>query len=82
MHYATEGNALLNNWTLDAERGYLLAPMNRGIRLTTGAEFATLDAPKTPVQLGRAEAAARTIFPLGGRLDPEPGWARAPARQT
>jgi D-amino-acid dehydrogenase len=78
MHYSTEGNAVLNNWTLDAERGYFLAPMNRGIRLTTGAEFAALDAPKTPVQLDRAEKVARTIFPLGERLDPEPWMGARP----
>ena len=28
MHYAPHGNAVLNNWTLDAERGYFLAPMS------------------------------------------------------
>lgn len=78
MHYAAEGNAVLNNWTLDAERGYLLAPMSRGIRLTTGAEFARRDAPKTPVQLDRAEAVARTAFPLGERLDPEPWMGARP----
>lgn len=78
MHYAAEGNAVLNNWTLDAERGYLLAPMSRGIRLTTGAEFALRDAPKTPVQLDRAEAVARTVFPLGERLDPEPWMGARP----
>jgi D-amino-acid dehydrogenase len=76
MHYRPEGNAVLNNWILDAERGYLLAPMNRGVRLTTGAEFAALDAPKTPVQLDRAEVVARKIFPLGDRLDPE-SWMGA-----
>ncbi len=78
MHYAAEGNAVLNNWTLDAERGYLLAPMSRGIRLTTGAEFALRDAPKTPVQLDRAEAVARATFPLGDRLDPEPWMGARP----
>ena len=78
MHYAAEGNAVLNNWTLDAERGYFLAPMNKGIRLTTGAEFATLDSPKTPVQLDRAEKVARSVFPLGQRLDPEPWMGSRP----
>ncbi|WP_028749920.1 NAD(P)/FAD-dependent oxidoreductase [Rhizobium mesoamericanum] len=76
MHYAAANNAILHNWTLDTERGYLLAPMSRGIRLTTGAEFAALDAPKTPVQLDRAEKVARTIFPLGERLDRE-AWMGA-----
>ena len=35
----------LNHPVLDTERGYFLAPMQRGIRLTTGAEFADRDAP-------------------------------------
>jgi D-amino-acid dehydrogenase len=78
MHYSAAGNAVLNNWTLDKERGYFLAPMNQGIRLTTGAEFASRDAPKTPVQLDRAEKVARTIFPLGERLDPEPWMGARP----
>lgn len=78
MHYAAEGNAVLNDWTMDAERGYFLAPMSQGIRLTTGAEFADRDAPKSPVQLERAEAVARTVFPLGRRLDPEPWMGARP----
>jgi D-amino-acid dehydrogenase len=72
MHYQPQGNAVLNHVVLDEERGYVLAPMSRGIRLTTGAEFAHRDAPKTPVQLARAEPIARTLFPLGERVDPEP----------
>lgn len=78
MHYGTTGNATLNNWTMDNERGYFLAPMNQGIRLTTGAEFAFRDAPKTPVQLERAEKVARDIFPLGDRLDAEPWMGARP----
>ncbi|WP_165215404.1 NAD(P)/FAD-dependent oxidoreductase [Affinirhizobium pseudoryzae] len=78
MHYGARDNVVLNGWTMDAERGYFLAPMRQGIRLTTGAEFALRDAPKTPVQLGRAEAVARTIFPLGERLDKEPWMGARP----
>jgi D-lysine oxidase len=72
MHYQPAGNAVLNHTVLDAETGYALAPMARGVRLTTGAEFADKDAAKTPVQLERAEPVAKTLFPLGQRLDPEP----------
>ncbi len=61
---------------LDAERGYVLAPMQRGLRLTTGAEFAPIDAPPTPVQLGKAEALAREWVDLGDPL-PEPPWLGA-----
>jgi D-amino-acid dehydrogenase len=64
-HFATQGNATLSRPVLDAERGYVLAPMTAGIRLTTGVEFAQRDAPPTPVQMERSLAAAREIFPLG-----------------
>jgi D-amino-acid dehydrogenase len=78
MHYRAAGVARLNHPLLDTERGYFLAPMQRGIRLTTGAEFAMRDAIKTPVQLGRAEPVARDLFPLGERLDAEPWMGARP----
>jgi D-amino-acid dehydrogenase len=78
MHYEPAGNAVLNHTVLDLERGYLLAPMARGIRLTTGAEFADRDASPTPVQLKRAEPVAKTVFPLGKRVDPEPWMGARP----
>jgi len=76
MHYRAAGAAQLNHPVLDYERGYLIAPMERGIRLTTGAEFALRDAIRTPVQLGRAEPIARDLFPLAERLDTE-AWMGA-----
>ena len=78
MHYRAAGEAKLNTPMLDAERGYFLAPMRRGIRLTTGAEFALRDAIRTPVQLGRAEPIARDLFPLAERLDNEPWMGARP----
>jgi D-amino-acid dehydrogenase len=78
MHYEPQGTARLNHPVLDAEGGYVLAPMARGIRLTTGAEIANLDAPKTPAQLAAVEPVARTLFPLGKRLDEEPWMGRRP----
>jgi D-amino-acid dehydrogenase len=78
MHYRAAGEARLNHPILDSERGYFLAPMRQGIRLTTGAEFALRDALKTPVQLGRAEPIARDLFPLAERLDTEPWMGARP----
>lgn len=69
MHYATQPGATLNYWLMDAEIGYLLAPMNAGVRLTTGAELDRLESPADEEQLGAAENVARTIFPLGERKD-------------
>ncbi|CAB3803486.1 D-amino acid dehydrogenase 1 [Paraburkholderia caffeinitolerans] len=78
MHYAPRAAARLNHPVLDVENGYLLAPMARGIRLTTGAEIASCDAPKTPTQLAAVEPLARTLFPLGERLDDEAWMGRRP----
>lgn len=74
QHYPSASR--LNQPVLDAERGYVLAPMHRGLRLTTGAEFAPIDAPPTPVQLARAEALARELIELGEPLA-EPPWLGA-----
>src|SRR5690606_34134797 len=72
MHYDSTHGAKLNQLVLDAEVGYALAPMARGIRLTTGAEFAMRDAVPSPIQLGKAERAARELLDLGPRLDATP----------
>ncbi|MGE5388897.1 MAG: NAD(P)/FAD-dependent oxidoreductase, partial [Hyphomicrobiales bacterium] len=76
MHYAPQSGAKLNHPILDADNGYLLAPMTRGVRLTSGAEFAPRDAPPTPVQIERCEPIARLLFPLGPALDAAP-WKGA-----
>ena len=78
MHYRAAGEAKLNHPILDVERGYFMGPVRRGIRLTTGAEFALRDAIRTPVQLGRAEPIARELFPLAERLDNEPWMGSRP----
>ena len=78
MHYRAAGEAKLNLPVLDVERGYFMGPVARGIRLTTGAEFALRDAIRTPVQLGRAEPIARDLFPLAERLDTEPWMGARP----
>jgi len=79
MHYAAAGEARLNHPIADTESGYCLSMMTRGIRLTTGVEFARHEAPPTPVQLARAERAAREIFPLGSPVEPAPWLGARPA---
>ena len=76
LHLAARGNAMLNHPVLDADQGFVLAPMNRGIRLTTGVEFARRDAPPTPVQIERALPKAHALFPLGEAVDAKP-WKGA-----
>ncbi len=78
LHLAPRGNAVLNHPVLDADLGYLLAPMTRGIRLTTGVEFARRDAPPTPVQVQQALPRARALFPLGEAIDAKPWMGARP----
>jgi D-amino-acid dehydrogenase len=78
LHLATRGNAVLHSPVLDADLGYLLAPMNRGIRLTTGVEFARRDRPPTPVQIERALPRAHALFPLGEPVDAKPWMGARP----
>lgn len=78
LHLTPRGNAVLNHPVLDTDHGYLLAPMNRGIRLTTGAEFARRDAPPTPVQIERTLPLARAMFPLGDPVDVKPWMGARP----
>ena len=78
IHLAPRGNAVLHHPVLDTDRGFLLAPMNRGVRLTTGAEFARRDAPPTPVQVERALPKAHALFPLTDPVDARPWMGARP----
>ncbi len=72
-HFLGEGNAALSRPVLDADVGYVITPMEMGIRMTTGVEFAPRDAKPTPVQFDRVMPRARELFALGRRAD-ETTW--------
>ena len=75
-HFRLRGNASLMRPVLDADNGYCIVPMEQGIRITTGAEFAARDAAPTPVQFERVLPAARDLFPLGDAVEDKP-WLGA-----
>jgi len=68
-HFKSEGNAALSRPVVDVSGGYLITPMEQGIRLTTGVEFAARDAAPTPVQIDRLMPRLKTLFPIGERAD-------------
>jgi D-amino-acid dehydrogenase len=77
-HYRSVGNAGLTRPIVDTDYGYCLAPMEQGIRLTTGAEFADRDDAPTPVQIDRVLPAARALYPLGDGIEAEPWMGSRP----
>jgi len=78
LHFHPSGNARLTRPVVDTANGYALAPMEQGIRLTTGAEFADRDAKPTPDQFGRLMGAARGLFPLGDKVEDKPWMGSRP----
>jgi D-amino-acid dehydrogenase len=77
-HFRPRGNAGLTRPVVDTEVGYCVAPMEQGLRLTTGAEFAPRDAPPTPAQLERLMPAANALFPLGEAVEATPWMGSRP----
>jgi D-amino-acid dehydrogenase len=75
-HYA--GGSPLDLPLRDAAFGYVMAPMTKGVRITTGAELATPDSGVTQVQLLRAESAARGLIDLGSPVEETPWFGTRP----
>lgn len=71
-HFRPRGNAGLSRPIVDAEIGYCVAPMDQGLRITTGAEFAPRDAVPTPGQLDRLMPFANALCPLGEPVEATP----------
>ncbi|MCI5043687.1 MAG: FAD-binding oxidoreductase [Aquisalinus sp.] len=78
LHYTPDTDRLLNHTIIDRENGFSLAPMTRGIRLTTGIEFARNGTAPTPVQISRSEKSARQIFDLGRAEQAAPWMGERP----
>lgn len=79
MRYRAKPGAALQRTVLDRDCGCAITPEPDGvIRVTTGAEFALLDAPPTPVQLARIEPILLRDYPIGERLMPEPWMGSRP----
>ncbi|MBV9970741.1 MAG: FAD-binding oxidoreductase [Xanthobacteraceae bacterium] len=77
-HFRPRGNASLARPILDAENGYCIVPMEQGIRITTGAEFAGRDAAPTPSQFARVLPRASELFPLGEAIEAQPWMGARP----
>ena len=71
----TDENAFAHS-LYDAEKGFVMGAMEQGIRVTTGAEMAQLDAPKNFAQLEAVLSFAKKVLPLKDAVEPE-AWCGA-----
>ena len=78
QHFKAEGNATLSRTIVDGGAGFVIAPMEQGYRITTGAEFTAREAPPNPVQIARVLPRARELFALGEPAEAEAWMGRRP----
>ena len=73
LHFTMKDGLRLGHTVVDEEAGYVLAPMVQGVRLSTGIEFASPNAPANFIQLRKAEKIARKLVPqLGEAVETTP----------
>jgi D-amino-acid dehydrogenase len=77
-HFKLAGKVEMRRPVVDPDNGYCVTPMQQGIRLTTGAEFADRDAAPTPVQFDRLMPKALEVYPLGEQVKEETWLGRRP----
>jgi D-amino-acid dehydrogenase len=78
LHFRPRADASLTRPVVDVEPGYCIAPMQQGLRITTGAEIAHRDAPATPRQLARVVPVARSLARLGEPIEDVPWMGSRP----
>ncbi len=73
-HRHFSGGGTLNMPLQDPAFGYVMAPMSKGLRITSGAELKGRTMSARPLQLERAEQTARQTIDLGTAVEAEP-WS-------
>ncbi|TYC68970.1 FAD-binding oxidoreductase [Stappia sp. BW2] len=77
-HRHFTGGGTLNTPMVLAESATVLSPMQQGLRVLTGAELASFDAPPTPVQLKRSTIAAVNVIDLGTPVETKAWFGSRP----
>jgi len=62
----------------DVDASYVMAPMEMGLRVTTGSNLTRRETRPDPRQLSRVMPRAREAFPIDSELLPEPWMGRRP----
>ncbi|MGO1513003.1 MAG: NAD(P)/FAD-dependent oxidoreductase [Psychrobacter sp.] len=74
QHFKVTDKNTINHSMFDMDKGFVMGPMQQGIRITTGAEMTTMNAPKNFGQLQTVLKLARKILPLEDAVESE-AWA-------
>jgi len=74
QHFKVTDKNTIHHSMFDMDKGFVMGPMQQGIRITTGAEMTTMNAPKNFGQLQTVLKFARKILPLDDAVESE-AWA-------
>ncbi len=74
QHFKTTLRNTINHSLVDIDKGFVMGPMQQGIRITTGAEMTLMEAPKDLGQLQAVLHFAKEILPLNEAVEQEV-WA-------
>jgi D-amino-acid dehydrogenase len=64
-HLLPEPGTMLSRPVYDVDAAYFMAPMEQGLRVTSGVDLSARDAPDVHRQIDAATRSAREAFPLG-----------------
>jgi D-amino-acid dehydrogenase len=78
-HFADAGDHKLSRPIHDTGGGYVVSPMNAGLRLLSGVELARREAPANLSQITAVEADARQTVALGDSVEPTPWHGARPS---
>ena len=76
QHFEITDKNVFSHSLYDVEKGFVMGAMEQGIRVTTGAEVATLEAPKNVRQLAAVLAYAKQVVALETAVESE-AWCGA-----
>ncbi len=75
---APAADARLSRPIFDVDSGYVMAPMEMGLRVTTGTNLARREAAPDPRQVARVIPRVREAFPVGDVIMQDPWMGRRP----
>ena len=78
LHLTPGDGPQLNRAVNDVEGGFVIVPMQQGVRVTSGVEIADRDAPPDETQVRRSVEMAREAHDMKDEIEPEPWLGRRP----
>jgi len=78
LHLAPADGPQLNRAVNDVDGGFAIAPMQQGVRITSGVELTARDAPPDYTQIRKSVLLAREAHEMKAEIDSEPWMGRRP----